>query len=132
MNTNPMSFDFRTGWRNPEGFDTGCALLPIQEYVVWQLAETVRTVHAGNKYPAPDVAARLAEHLGDEALTEREVKVLRLLAAGNRSREISQSLSVSEETVNSHLKHISEKSRASNRTRSRDRHAAEVCAALGK
>jgi len=80
------------------------------------LAETVRTVHGGKKHLAPDVAACLAEHLGDEALTEREVEVLRLLAAGNRSRDISQSLLVSEETVNSHLKHISDKLRASNRT----------------
>ena len=80
------------------------------------LVETVRTVHAGKKHLAPDVAARLAEHLGDEVLTERELEVLRLLAAGNRSRDISQSLLVSEETVNSHLKHISEKLRASNRT----------------
>jgi DNA-binding NarL/FixJ family response regulator len=80
------------------------------------LAETVRTVHAGKKHLAPQVAARLAEHLGDEALTEREVDVLRLLAAGNRNRDISQSLLVSEETVKSHLKHISEKLRAANRT----------------
>jgi DNA-binding NarL/FixJ family response regulator len=80
------------------------------------LTETVRTVHAGKKHLAPDVAARLAEHLGDEALTEREVEVLRLLAAGNRNRDISQSLLLSEETVKSYLKHISEKLRASNRT----------------
>ena len=80
------------------------------------LAETVRTVHAGKKHLTPDVAARLAEDLGDEALTEREVEVLRLLAAGNRNRDISQRLLVSEETVKSHLKHISEKLRASNRT----------------
>jgi DNA-binding NarL/FixJ family response regulator len=80
------------------------------------LAETVRTVHAGKKHLAPEVAARLAEHLGDEALTEREVEVLRLLAAGNRNRDISQSLLLSEETVKSYLKHISEKLRASNRT----------------
>jgi DNA-binding NarL/FixJ family response regulator len=80
------------------------------------LAETVRTVHAGKKYLAPDVAARLAEDLVDEALTEREVEVLRLLAAGNRNRDISQNLLLSEETVKSYLKHISEKLRASNRT----------------
>ena len=81
-----------------------------------RLAETVRTVHAGKKHIARDVAARLAEHLGDEALTEREVEVLRLLAAGNRNRDISQSLLLSEETVKSYLKHIGEKLRASNRT----------------
>jgi DNA-binding NarL/FixJ family response regulator len=79
------------------------------------VAVAVRTVHAGKKHLAPDVAARLAEHLG-EALTEREVDVLRLVAAGNRNRDISQRLLVSEETVKSYLKHISEKLRASNRT----------------
>jgi DNA-binding NarL/FixJ family response regulator len=63
------------------------------------LAETIRTVHAGKKHIAPDVAARLAEHLCDEAMTEREVEVLRLLAAGNRNPDIAQSLLLSEETV---------------------------------
>jgi DNA-binding NarL/FixJ family response regulator len=80
------------------------------------LAETVRTVHAGKKHLAPEVAARLAEHLGDDALTQREVEVLRLLAAGNRNRDISQTLHLSEETVKSYLKQISQKLRASNRT----------------
>jgi DNA-binding NarL/FixJ family response regulator len=80
------------------------------------VAVAVRTVHAGKKNLAPDVAERLAEHLGDEALTEREVEVLRLVAAGNRNRDISRRLLVSEETVKSYLKHISEKLRASNRT----------------
>ena len=80
------------------------------------LAETVRTVHAGKKHLAPNVAARLAEDLGDETLTERELEVLRLLAAGNRNRDISQSLLLSLETVKSYLKNISEKLRASNRT----------------
>jgi DNA-binding NarL/FixJ family response regulator len=80
------------------------------------LAEAVRTVHAGKKHLAPDVAASLAEHFGDEELTEREVEVLRLLAAGNRNRDISESLLLSEETVKSSFKQISEKLRASNRT----------------
>jgi DNA-binding NarL/FixJ family response regulator len=80
------------------------------------VAGAVRKVHAGKKHLAPDVAARLAEHLGDETLTEREVGVLRLLAAGNRNRDISQSLLLSEETVKSYLKQFSEKLRASNRT----------------
>jgi DNA-binding NarL/FixJ family response regulator len=80
------------------------------------VAGAVRKVHAGKKHLAPDVAACLADHLGDEALTEREVEVLRLLAAGKRNRDIAQSLPISEETVKSYLKQISEKLRASNRT----------------
>jgi DNA-binding NarL/FixJ family response regulator len=73
-------------------------------------------VHAGKKRIPPDVAAHLAEHLSDEALTEREREVLRHVAAGNRNREIGVTLHISEETVKVHLKHIMEKLGASDRT----------------
>jgi DNA-binding NarL/FixJ family response regulator len=81
-----------------------------------EMAETVRQVHAGKKRIPPEVAAHLAEHLGDEALTEREVEVLRWVMAGNRNRDIAQHLFISEETVKAHMKHIMEKLGASDRT----------------
>ena len=81
-----------------------------------ELADVVRQVHAGKKRIPPDVAAHLAEHLSDEALTEREREVLRHVAAGNRNREIGVTLHISEETVKVHLKHIMEKLGASDRT----------------
>ena len=80
------------------------------------LVEVVRQVHAGKKRIPPDVAAQLAEHLADEALTPRELDVLRLVADGNRNREVGERLAISEETVKVHVKHIMEKLGASDRT----------------
>jgi len=80
------------------------------------LAEAIRQVHRGKKRIPPELAARLAEHLGDEALTEREIEVLRHIAGGNRNREIADRLFISEETVKVHIKHIMEKLGAADRT----------------
>jgi len=80
------------------------------------LVEAIRQVHGGKKRIPSELAAHLAEHLGDEALTEREIEVLRHIAGGNRNREIGEQLFISEETVKVHIKHIMEKLGASDRT----------------
>lgn len=80
------------------------------------LVETIRHVHAGRKGIPSHIAAHLAEHLGEEALTEREVEVLRHIAEGNRNRDIAEKLFISEETVKVHIKHIMDKLGASDRT----------------
>ena len=80
------------------------------------LTETIRQVHAGKKRIPPQVAANLAEHLGEEALTEREMEVLQLVMGGNRNRDIADRLFISEETVKAHIKHIMEKLGAIDRT----------------
>jgi DNA-binding NarL/FixJ family response regulator len=81
-----------------------------------QLVETIRKVHAGRKHIPPEVAAHLAEHMGDEALSKREVDVLQKIAGGNRNGDIAALLFISEETVKGHVKHIMEKLGASDRT----------------
>ena len=81
-----------------------------------ELVDVIRQVHAGKKRVPPEVAARLAEHFSDDALTEREVDVLQHLAGGNRNRDIAERLFISEETVKVHVKHIMEKLGASDRT----------------
>jgi DNA-binding NarL/FixJ family response regulator len=81
-----------------------------------QMVETIRQVYAGKKRVPPEVAAQLAEHMSDEGLSEREVDVLRHVAEGNRNRDIAERLFISEETVKMHLKHISEKLGAADRT----------------
>ena len=81
-----------------------------------ELVESIRQVHAGKKRIPPALAAQLAEHLGDESLTEREVEVLQHVAGGNRNRDIAEQLFISEETVKVHIKHIMEKLGASDRT----------------
>ena len=76
----------------------------------------MRQVHGGRKRIPSQVAAHLAEHLGDELLTDRERDVLQHVAGGNRNREIGERLFISEETVKVHIKHIMEKLGASDRT----------------
>lgn len=81
-----------------------------------ELVDVIRQVKAGKKRIPAELAAQLAEHLGDEALTEREVEVLQQIARGNRNRDIANLLFISEETVKVHIKHIMEKLRANDRT----------------
>lgn len=80
------------------------------------LVEVIRQVNAGKKRIPPDIAAHLAEHYSDEALTQREIEVLLQIAAGNRNRDIADKLFISEETVKVHIKHIMEKLGAADRT----------------
>jgi DNA-binding NarL/FixJ family response regulator len=80
------------------------------------LVEVIRKVHKGKKHIPSEIAANLAEHLGDESLTEREIEVLQLVGGGNRNRDIAGQLFISEETVKVHIKHIMDKLGASDRT----------------
>ncbi|HWY56300.1 MAG TPA: response regulator transcription factor [Terriglobales bacterium] len=81
-----------------------------------ELVEVIRQVHAGKRRILPEIAANLAEHYSDEALTAREVEVLSQIAGGNRNRDIADKLFITEETVKVHIKHIMEKLGASDRT----------------
>ena len=81
-----------------------------------ELVEVIRQTHAGKKHIPTEVAAQLVEHMGDEALTAREVEVLKSLAEGNRNMNIGERLFISEETVKVHIKHIMEKLGANDRT----------------
>ena len=81
-----------------------------------ELLAGIREVHAGRKRIPPEVAAHLAEHMGEETLTARELEVLQEVAGGNRNRDIAGRLFISEETVKVHLKHILEKLGAKDRT----------------
>ncbi len=81
-----------------------------------ELLAVVRSVHAGRKHVPPEVAARLAEHLGEEDLTARELEVLRLIRDGHRNKQIAQKLAIAESTVNFHIKNVVEKLGASDRT----------------
>jgi DNA-binding NarL/FixJ family response regulator len=49
-----------------------------------ELVEVIRQVYAGKKRIPPEIAANLAEHYSDEALTSREVEVLGEIAGGNQ------------------------------------------------
>jgi len=81
-----------------------------------ELVEVIRQVHAGKKRVPPQLAAQLAEHMSDEALTSREIEVLSQIAEGNRNRDIGEKLFITEETVKVHIKNIMGKLGASDRT----------------
>jgi|SRR5882757_6930810 len=81
-----------------------------------ELLSVIRSVHAGRRYIPPDVASRIAEHLGDDDLTTRELDVLRLIRDGHRNKQIAGQLAISENTVNFHIKNLVDKLRANDRT----------------
>jgi DNA-binding NarL/FixJ family response regulator len=81
-----------------------------------ELVKVIRRVHAGKKHIPPEIAANLAEHFSNDALTPRETEVLAQIAEGNRNRDIAEHLFISEETVKVHIKHIMDKLDASDRT----------------
>src|SRR5207244_32114 len=74
------------------------------------MADTIRQVHAGKKCLPAEVATRLAEHLSDEPLSEREMEVLKRVMLGNRNREIEQRIFICVATVKSHMTHTIETS----------------------
>jgi DNA-binding NarL/FixJ family response regulator len=80
------------------------------------LLDTIRLVHAGQKRILPEVASRLAEHATDDALSSREIEVLRLVSGGNANKEIAAQLSISEVTVKGHVQNILAKLGANDRT----------------
>ena len=81
-----------------------------------ELLETIRAVQAGQKRLSTEVAADFAEHAADEVLTAREVTVLGSIAKGNANKEIAAQLSLTEETVKSHVRSILAKLGANDRT----------------
>lgn len=70
------------------------------------LVDCVRRAHAGETYLPPQLAAKLAERVSGEALSAREIEVLRRIAAGKSNKEIGAELFISEGTVKSHVKSI--------------------------
>jgi DNA-binding NarL/FixJ family response regulator len=81
-----------------------------------ELLQIIRDVAAGRRRIPSDVAGYVAEHLGQEDLTARELEVLALIRDGNRNKQIADQLSISETTVNFHIKNIVDKLQANDRT----------------
>ena len=80
------------------------------------LLDTIRTVHAGKRRIPPEIATQIAEHAADDALTDREIDVLRRVGFGNSNKQIAAQLAISEGTVKAHMKSILPKLGARDRT----------------
>jgi DNA-binding NarL/FixJ family response regulator len=94
----------------------GAQAYVMKNLVHKELLQTIRAVYAGRKTMSAEVAAQVAAHTGEEALTSREIDVLRLIAKGSANKEIAAQLSITEETVKSRVKNILLKLGANDRT----------------
>src|SRR5919205_1513002 len=72
-----------------------------------ELLALIRSVHSGKKHFPREVAA--SEHTGEENLTARELKVLRLIYDGYRNKQIAERLAIAVKTVDFHIKNIVDK-----------------------
>jgi DNA-binding NarL/FixJ family response regulator len=88
----------------------------LKNLVRKELTETIRAVHTGLKRIPSDIAHQLAEHVADEALTARELDVLRMVAQGKGNKIIASDLEIAEHTVKNHIKSILGKLGADDRT----------------
>jgi DNA-binding NarL/FixJ family response regulator len=94
----------------------GAAGYMLKNQVRKELLETIRVVHAGKRRILPEIASEIAEHFADDVLTQREVEVLKRVAAGKPNKLIAAELDISEGTVKTHMKSILPKLDASDRT----------------
>jgi DNA-binding NarL/FixJ family response regulator len=94
----------------------GAKAYVLKSHVRKDLLEIIRTVHAGKKSVHPEVAADIAFHAGDDALTSREIQVLTLIAGGKSNKLIADQLSITEETAKAHVRGILSKLDAKDRT----------------
>jgi DNA-binding NarL/FixJ family response regulator len=97
-------------------FKAGAYGYLLKNMVRKELIDTIRTVHSGKKRIPPEIAVEMAQHHTDDALTEREIEVLRVVAAGNANKMVAQLLNISEETVKAHMRSILSKLGANDRT----------------
>lgn len=88
----------------------------LKSMVRKELVETIRSVHQGKKRIPPEIAVEMAEHHTDDALSDREVEILREVAAGNSNKVVADKLHISEDTVKAHLRNIFSKLDARDRT----------------
>lgn len=81
-----------------------------------ELLDTIREVYAGRRRILPEIAQEIALHTGEEPLSERELEVLRCVASGSANKQIARTLSITEDTVKTHLRSIFFKLNVKDRT----------------
>ena len=94
----------------------GAAGYLLKSMLRTELLDTIRKVHAGQQHIPPEIAAEMAAYFAADALTAREIDVLRLVALGNSNRRAAQGLGIAEETVKAHMSGVLAKLGANDRT----------------
>jgi DNA-binding NarL/FixJ family response regulator len=88
----------------------------LKDMLGTELIDTIRLVHAGHRRIPPEIASEMALHASEDALSPREVDVLRSVAAGNSNKIVADALVLSEHTVKGHIRNILSKLGANDRT----------------
>jgi DNA-binding NarL/FixJ family response regulator len=94
----------------------GAAGYLLKSSVRKDLLDTIRTVHAGHRKIPSSIATEIAEHAADDAISEREIEILRRVASGKSNRVIAVELRITENTVKAHMRRILPKLKANDRT----------------
>ncbi len=94
----------------------GAAAYVLKSMPKNDLLAVIRSVHAGRRHIQTEVAMRLAEHVGEESLTPKELAILELIRDGHRNKQIADELAIAETTVNFHIKNLVDKLQANDRT----------------
>jgi DNA-binding NarL/FixJ family response regulator len=97
-------------------FQAGAMGYLLKNLLRTELIDTIRLVHGGRRRVPPEIAEQLAEHAGDDAITPRELDVLRGIANGKANKTVASDLNISEHTVKNHVKSILSKLGANDRT----------------
>jgi len=99
-----------------KAFKAGAVGYLLKNMLRKELLDTIRIVHAGRRRIPDEIAKELGEHSLEDALTEREIEVLKMVASGTSNKVIASELALAEPTVKSHLKNIFQKLGANDRT----------------
>jgi DNA-binding NarL/FixJ family response regulator len=97
-------------------FKAGAVGFLLKDTLRSELVNTIRVVHAGGRRIPEELAQEIAVHATEDALSEREIEVLRGVARGRSNKIIAAELSITEHTVKNHLKNILSKLDADDRT----------------
>ncbi len=107
---------YRGDARALRALKAGASGFLLKSMIRTELLEAIRSVHSGDRYIPREIAADLAAHINDDALSVRELDVLKRVAAGNSNRLVADQLRLSEDTVKAHMKSIMSKLAANDRT----------------
>ena len=94
----------------------GAAGFILKSMLRTELIDTIRAVHAGRRKITQEIATQLAEHVGADDLTDREIEVLRSVHSGCSNKTVADRLRVTEDTIKGHMKNVLAKLQANDRT----------------
>ena len=97
-------------------FKAGAVGYLLKNMLRKELLDTIRIVDSGRRRIPPEIARELGEHVVDDELSEREIEVLKLIAAGTSNKIIASQLGLAETTIKTHVQNILLKLDANDRT----------------